>query len=161
MKSDTSPLLLGIDTGGTFTDSVLLDVSQNRIISKSKSPTTHRNLIVGIRESIEGLGTEDFGRVTMVGLSTTLATNAIVERTGRPVGLVVVGYDGEIKTFTYFEEVLTAADQVLIDVGFDGTDGYLGPKNKQRKDLAAYALWLYSIIDDYNNSELCTGEPSH
>jgi N-methylhydantoinase A/oxoprolinase/acetone carboxylase beta subunit len=97
MKGDGSPLLLGIDTGGTFTDSVLLDVSQNKIISKSKAPTTHRNLTLGIRESIEGLGTRDFGRVTMVGLSTTLATNAIVERTGRPVGLIVVGYDGEIK----------------------------------------------------------------
>lgn len=100
MKGDGSPLLLGIDTGGTFTDSVLLDVSKNKIISKSKAPTTHRNLIIGIRESIDGLGPRDFGRVTMVGLSTTLATNAIVERTGRPVGLIVVGYDGEIKVPT-------------------------------------------------------------
>jgi hypothetical protein len=70
-------------------------------------------------------------------------------------------YDGETKTFTYFEEVLTAADGVLSDVGFDGTDDYLGPKNKKQKELAAYALWLYEIIDDYNNSELCTGAPSH
>jgi hypothetical protein len=60
-----------------------------------------------------------------------------------------------------FEQVLTAADELLSGVGFDGTGSYLGPKNKKDKDLAAYALWLYEIIDDYNNSELCTGDPSH
>jgi hypothetical protein len=74
---------------------------------------------------------------------------------------LVYEYNGETLTFTYFEEVLTAADGVLSQVGFDGTGDYLGPKNKKDKDLAAYALWLYEIIDDYNNSEICSGDPSH
>jgi hypothetical protein len=68
---------------------------------------------------------------------------------------------GDDVTLNTFEEVLTAADGVLSDVGFDGTGDYLGPKNKSERDTAAYALWLYEIIDDYNNSELCTGEESH
>ena len=67
-------------------------------------------------------------------------------------------YDGETLTF---EQVLTAADGVLSDIEFDGTGSFLGPKDKKLKDTAMYALWLYEIIDDYNNSELCTGEPSH
>ena len=61
--------------------------------------------------------------------------------------------------------MLTAADDLLAglndEAGFDGTGDYLGPKNKKDKDLASYALFLAGIIDDYNNSEICTGEPSH
>jgi hypothetical protein len=66
--------------------------------------------------------------------------------------------------FEYFEEILTASDALLAGLGkdgFDGTGSYLGPKNKQDKDLAAFALWLYEIIDDYNNGYLCDGTPSH
>jgi hypothetical protein len=68
---------------------------------------------------------------------------------------------GDYDDFDSFEEVLTAADDLLIDEEFDGTGGYLGPKDKNKKDVAAYALWLYEIIDDYNNSNICTGDPSH
>jgi hypothetical protein len=68
---------------------------------------------------------------------------------------------GDMVTLGTFEEVLTAADGVLEGVEFDGTGDYLGPKNKDQRELAAYALWLYEIIDDYNNSYLCTGEESH
>ena len=96
MKADSSPLLLGIDTGGTFTDCVLLDVSRKEIISSSKAPTTHRNLVVGISESLKGLNLREISRIKMVGLSTTLATNAIVEQKGRPTALIIVGYEGEL-----------------------------------------------------------------
>jgi hypothetical protein len=65
-----------------------------------------------------------------------------------------------------FQQVLNAADGVLSTVGFDGTGSYLAPKdlkgkNNTLKDLAAQALALYEIIDDYNNSLICTGDPSH
>jgi N-methylhydantoinase A/oxoprolinase/acetone carboxylase beta subunit len=96
VKKKPPPLFLGIDTGGTYTDSVLFDPKKNQIIASAKAPTSHGELAFGITESLRGLDFSDFGRVAMVGLSTTLATNAIVERTGRPVGLIVVGYDGEI-----------------------------------------------------------------
>ena len=100
----------------------------------------------------------------------TLAKALLAARLNQDAGACVVPPEGwwnetewgeqpaELQTF---EQVLTAADQLLIDEGFDGTGDYLGPKNKQDKDLAAYALWLYEIIDDYNNSEICTGDPSH
>ena len=67
-------------------------------------------------------------------------------------------FGGEMLTF---EQVLTAADDLLREVGFDGTGDYLGPKDKQDADLRSDALYLYGIIDDYNNAELCTGEYSH
>ena len=35
---------LGVDTGGTFTDAVILDLSDFSLIAKAKSPTTpHRS----------------------------------------------------------------------------------------------------------------------
>jgi len=96
----------------------------------------------------------------------TLARALLAARLNQDAGACVppsfdpaLTYDG--LTFDTFEEVLTAADGVLSDVGFSGTGDYLGPKNKSQKDLASYALWLYEIIDDYNNSFLCAGEPSH
>jgi N-methylhydantoinase A/oxoprolinase/acetone carboxylase beta subunit len=92
----STPLFLGIDTGGTFTDSVLFDPDTRKIVARSKAPTTHHRLIDGIVDSISGLSTYDPRTVGLVGLSTTLATNAVVERKNRPVGLVIVGYEKDL-----------------------------------------------------------------
>ena len=41
MTSATSPtLLLGIDTGGTFTDAVVYDEASNTIVATAKAPTS-------------------------------------------------------------------------------------------------------------------------
>jgi hypothetical protein len=81
---------LGIDTGGTFTDAVLWEFDSARILASAKAPTTHANLVVGIRAVLGRLPAELLGRVRRVGLSTTLATNAFVERKGRAVALCVM-----------------------------------------------------------------------
>jgi hypothetical protein len=52
------------------------------------------------------------------------------------------------------------AQALLVKVNYDGDGDLLGPRTKNQADRA-YALYLAGIIDDYNNSELCTGEPSH
>ena len=44
---------LGIDTGGTYTDAVLIDLESNSIISKAKALTTRDDLSVGIRNSMK------------------------------------------------------------------------------------------------------------
>jgi len=90
-----SGLGLGIDAGGTFTDSVVYDFATGRVLSKSKAPTTHDDLAAGIRASLAGLAPEALRRVERVALSTTLATNAIVEGKGQPVGLLLMGIDDE------------------------------------------------------------------
>jgi len=84
---------LGIDAGGTFTDAVLYDFSTGKVLSKAKSPTTRPDLTIGIRGAMDGLDPERLQRVHLVSLSTTLATNAIVEDRGRVCGLVLIGYD--------------------------------------------------------------------
>lgn len=80
---------LGIDTGGTYTDSVVIDLDTKEVIRRNKALTTHEDLVVGIRDSIMGLG--PLGDIGLISLSTTLATNSVVERNGCRVGLLTIG----------------------------------------------------------------------
>jgi N-methylhydantoinase A/oxoprolinase/acetone carboxylase beta subunit len=108
MDSDSSPaaqaatprtegLWLGLDTGGTFTDAVLLDGGR-RVVASAKSLTTHWDLAIGIGGAIRavlaampaGARRED---VTLVSVSTTLATNAVVENRFSPVCTLLIGFD--------------------------------------------------------------------
>ncbi|HOL16415.1 MAG TPA: hydantoinase/oxoprolinase N-terminal domain-containing protein, partial [Bacillota bacterium] len=98
-------LALGIDTGGTFTDGVLFDLDRKEILAKSKILTTRHDLTLAIDSCLgnllekvglegqlpaSGLGAAaqaiDPARIKMAALSTTLATNAIVEGRGAEVG---------------------------------------------------------------------------
>lgn len=80
---------LGIDTGGTYTDSVVMDMDTKEIRCRSKALTTHDDLVRGIVDSISGLECHD--GIELVSLSTTLATNSVVEGTGCRVGLITIG----------------------------------------------------------------------
>jgi len=85
---------LGLDTGGTYTDAVLVDDNQT-VVKSAKSLTTHGDLIQGLRGAALGVLEDRFRPITLVSLSTTLATNALVEGRGRPVCLVLIGYRPE------------------------------------------------------------------
>ena len=89
---------LGIDTGGTFTDAVLLNAARE-VVAASKSLTTRFDLAQGIAASLDGLPQDLLERVDLVSLSTTLTTNSVVEGKGAPVCALLVGYDAQqIKT---------------------------------------------------------------
>jgi N-methylhydantoinase A len=83
-------LIVGIDTGGTFTDVTLLDPASGRIWT-AKSPSTpsdpSRGFGDGIAESLKaaGLTGADLARVLH---GTTVATNLILEGKGAPAALV-------------------------------------------------------------------------
>ena len=75
-------IALGIDTGGTYTDAVLVNNQTAEILSSAKSLTTRHDLSIGVQKAIQavlGNGQNAFTAetVSMVALSTTLATNAI------------------------------------------------------------------------------------
>jgi N-methylhydantoinase A/oxoprolinase/acetone carboxylase beta subunit len=89
-------LTLGIDAGGTYTDAVLLDPASGRVWRKAKALTTPHDLSIGIARAIDGLGRLDSQQIELVSISTTLATNAIVEEHGGRVGLLLIGYDQAI-----------------------------------------------------------------
>jgi len=89
---------LGIDTGGTYTDAAMVDLSTKRLLAWSKSPTTPQDLTVGIESSVRSLLRKerfDPTQIKLVGLSTTLATNSVLESRGGRVGLIGIGWDIE------------------------------------------------------------------
>ncbi|MDR2353072.1 MAG: hypothetical protein LBF22_07890 [Deltaproteobacteria bacterium] len=93
-----SPLILGLDTGGTNTDVVLFDPLTQAVLASAKDFTTHYDLSIGIRGALKKLlelfpKKNILSRIKTVNLSTTLATNAIAEGQGHRVGLVMVGFD--------------------------------------------------------------------
>lgn len=85
---------LGIDAGGTYTDAVLLNSDDGRVLQANKALTTYPDLIFGIREALDGLDQKLLSDVRLVCVSTTLATNTILENTGYPVGLILIGKAG-------------------------------------------------------------------
>lgn len=91
---------IGIDTGGTFTDCVLMDLDTKKIIKSSKTSTTHHNLEKGIENGLENLfsGLEiDKSEVAVAAVSSTLATNAVVENKGGEVALFIIGTEKHIE----------------------------------------------------------------
>lgn len=94
---------LGFDTGGTYTDAVIIDFSNGKVVCCSKSLTTRDDLSIGIAGSLEGFDKELFKDVKMVSLSSTLATNSIVEGKGCRVALIAAGrdFDGSIPVDNY------------------------------------------------------------
>jgi len=93
-------LVLGIDTGGTYTDGVLLEYHSRQVLATHKSLTTRRDFSIGIEQVIENIQIEDPSAIKMVSISTTLATNAIAEGKGKRVALLLIGYDPDlVKSF--------------------------------------------------------------
>ena len=88
--------MLGIDTGGTYTDAVLMEYYSRRVLASHKSLTTKRDFSIGIEKVIDGIHIDDPSAIKMVSISTTLATNAIAEGKGKRVALLLIGYDPEL-----------------------------------------------------------------
>lgn len=87
-------LLLGVDTGGTYTDAVLLR-DEREVVASAKALTTRHDLAIGIGAAIEAVLASSGAAVAEIGLaslSTTLATNALVEGQGGRAGLVYIGF---------------------------------------------------------------------
>ncbi len=128
-------LLLGIDTGGTYTDAVLFDPEKG-VRAASKALTTRYDLVVGIRRALDGLVARSAGgrpagqaasgapaggfpEVELVSLSTTLATNALVEGQGSPICLLLIGYTPESLAQSGLRRVMAGDPVVFIQGGHD------------------------------------------
>jgi N-methylhydantoinase A/oxoprolinase/acetone carboxylase beta subunit len=79
---------LGIDAGGTYTDAVLYDFAAGKVRCKHKALTTKWDFAQGIRRALLGLDPDLLSTTQIVAVSTTLATNALVEGEGQKVGLL-------------------------------------------------------------------------
>ncbi len=85
---------VGISSGGSFTDAVIMDLKDCRVIAKAKSPTTYQDFSLGIISSLDKVLSASqipANQVGLVSLATTLATNAIIEGRGGRIGLILIG----------------------------------------------------------------------
>ena len=88
--------LLGVDTGGTYTDAVVLDEAADAVVASAKALTSRPDLAIGVGAAIDAALADAnvaAADIAMVSLSTTLATNALVEGQGGRIALVAIGFD--------------------------------------------------------------------
>jgi len=90
-------LIIGLDTGGTYTDGVVYDPSAG-VLATGKSLTTKHDLSLGLGDALDQVLPAAAKGVGLVCISTTLATNAVVEGHGSPVGLLLTGFDEKALT---------------------------------------------------------------
>ncbi len=169
-NGENSPhsLVLGIDTGGTYTDGVLLEYYSRQVLATHKSLTTKRDFAIGIERVIEGIHIDDPSAIKMVSVSTTLATNAIAEGKGKRVALLLIGYDPDLITsfkmetrfatpnYYYFAgghnlygqeqepldlaTILAKVNQIKNDVDAIAVSSYFSPLNPDHENRAYKAI---------------------
>ena len=116
---EESGLVLGIDTGGTYTDAILMDYAARQVVATCKRLTTRRDFALGIAAVIDGIHLADPAAISMVSISTTLATNAIAEGKGRRVGLLLLGYDPDLIAKFKLNQKFGTADYAFVNGGHD------------------------------------------
>lgn len=139
-----SEYIIGIDTGGTYTDAVLLDATSGTILATAKEPTTHHRLALSTGWALNSLlktSGVSKDKISRLALSTTLATNAVVEKKGARVAAIIIGY---VKHFR-----LPIAATVFIKGGHDimgkeeeplDIDNIVDTIQGLRNDVDAYAV---------------------
>jgi N-methylhydantoinase A/oxoprolinase/acetone carboxylase beta subunit len=135
-----SDLVLGLDTGGTYTDGVLLEYDTRKVVATAKTLTTRHDLTVGIVQAIDKLRIEDAAAIKLASISTTLATNSIAEGKGKRVALVLIGYDPDlVDTFKLSEHFATNLYRY-----FRGGHDLYGHEQEQ-PDLEGIAAWVRDL----------------
>ncbi|MBL9036087.1 MAG: hydantoinase/oxoprolinase family protein [Rhodospirillaceae bacterium] len=123
-------ILLGLDTGGTYTDAVLFDPVRGEdaggVLAKAKSLTTKHDLAIGLTGAVEAIlphlpAGRAIADIAMVSISTTLATNAIVEKHGAPICLILMGYDAKALERAGLRQAMAGDPVVMIAGGHKPT----------------------------------------
>ena len=125
-------LLLGVDTGGTYTDAVLLR-DERDVVASAKSLTTKHDLSLGIGGAIEAVLSEsgvDPSDVAMASLSTTLATNALVEGQGGRVALIYIGFKERDLDTHGLRDALKGDPVLILEGGHNHAGGEAAPLGK-------------------------------
>ncbi len=122
--------LLGVDTGGTYTDAVVLDEAADVVVASAKALTSRPDLAVGVGAAIDAALAQaaiDPAHVAMVSLSTTLATNALVEGQGGRVALVFIGFDPAELGRAGLEDALRGDPVIALAGGHSHAGGEVAP----------------------------------
>ncbi|MDE0308775.1 MAG: hydantoinase/oxoprolinase family protein [Acidiferrobacterales bacterium] len=129
---------LGIDTGGTYTDAVLYD-NDIGVVRTAKTLTTHYDLSVGIRDAINRIDCAEQPLsecITVTAISTTLATNAIVEGRGGSVCLLLIGHKPESLNRAQLNTALRGDPAVFLNGGHTAHGDESQPIDLQQVEAA-------------------------
>ncbi len=124
LTSAAPSYLIGVDTGGTYTDAAIIEALGHKVVASAKSITTKGDLAIGVTGAItdaiaklpQGLAAKD---IALVSVSTTLATNAVVEGHGSAVGVVLIGFDAAMVERTGIAKAFPGIPIAVIDGGHD------------------------------------------
>ncbi|MFG6529443.1 MULTISPECIES: hydantoinase/oxoprolinase N-terminal domain-containing protein [unclassified Sulfitobacter] len=155
-------VLLGVDTGGTYTDAVLIR-DETEVIATAKALTTRADLAVGVGKAVSavlaqsGVAAEE---IAMASLSTTLATNALVEGQGGRVALIYVGFRAADLEAHGLSEALRGDPCLLLSGGHDHAGAEAAPLDEpaliafletQKAEVSGFAV----------ASQFATRNPAH
>ena len=138
-RNSSPEIWIGLDTGGTFTDAVVLD-SERKVIASAKALTTHWDLSIGlggaIRAVLEKLPADALREhISLVSVSTTLATNAVVENRFSPICTLLVGFDDQMVERSGLKRQ-GAGVIVRVSGGHDATGSEAQPLDEAAVDIA-------------------------
>ena len=152
--SEQQSILIGIDTGGTYTDAAIIDQDQHRILASAKSLTTKGDLSIGVAAAMRDALSLSAKliipqSIKMVSVSTTLATNAVVEGHGSAVGVILIGFDDRMVEKTGIAKAFPGIPIVRLRGGHDHNGeerealdiaSLQSVLNKVAKDVSAFAV---------------------
>ena len=157
----TASYYLGIDTGGTYTDAVLWSETTG-VAAKAKSLTTRHDLAVGIAGAVDAVLEKtrlEAKAIKLVSMSTTLATNALVEGQGGRVALIMIGFTQTDLHRDGLEKALGTDPVVFCEGGHD-VHG-----NAKPLDLSVLASALPDLAKSVSGFAVCayfaTRNPAH
>ena len=155
-------LLLGVDTGGTYTDAVLIR-DEAEVIASAKALTTRHDLAIGVGNVVRAVLAEAevaAGDVSLASLSTTLATNALVEGQGGRVALIYIGFRERDLAAHGLAEALKGDPYLILEGGHNHAGGQAAPL-----DEATLDAFLQAHKDEVSGfavaSQFATRNPVH
>ncbi|WP_020395651.1 hydantoinase/oxoprolinase N-terminal domain-containing protein [Thiolinea disciformis] len=149
---------IGIDTGGTYTDAVILQPKTRDIIASAKALTTKGQLSIGIIEALEKVFAAapnvSASDIALVSLSTTLATNALVEGQGAAIAVVLIGFDATMVERTELHHALPQTPIIRVQGGhrYDGEEAHPLDENALLRALEALpsSIQAYVVASVYS-----------
>ncbi len=154
-------IILGVDTGGTYTDAVLIR-DDREVLATAKSLTTRHDLAIGIGSAVQSVldtvqvAPQDIG---LASLSTTLATNALVEGQGGRVGLIYIGFRDRDLDHVDLKAALSGDPAIAVVGGHDHAGSERAVLDKEA--IAAFVRANTDVSGWAVAAQFATRNPAH
>ncbi len=148
-------MILGIDVGGTHTDSVLME--NRTIVRKSKVLTDKENILKSVLMATEAVAKpEDLKSLQRIVLSTTLTTNAVIQNQLDKVGLIVMNGPGVSPKDLPLTELANYVTGYMSHRGIEAEAPNNGELNDLKEKFRKDGIRNFAIIGKFS-----TRNPAH